>query len=84
MYAVDYVMCNVMHMFTPSEQVDFYVSQIDATKYFNLSDNDNSFYWKYRNAGYHNTKAKYWHHDEIPHGLYATELYNFIESNKCL
>jgi hypothetical protein len=78
------VMCNVMHMFTPSEQLDFYVSQIDATKYFNLCDNDNAFYWKYRNLGYNNPKAKYWHHDETPHSLYATELFNFIESNKCL
>jgi len=84
MYNVDYVMCNVMHMFTPGEQLNFYTSQIDATKYFNLGDNDNAFYWKYRNAGYTNPKAKYWHHNEIPHSLYATELYNFIESNKCL
>jgi len=83
MYKVDYAMCAVMQTLTRNEHMNFYVSQIDDTKYFNLCNSDQAFYWKYSNAGYANPKAEYWHHDEIPHSLYATELYNFIESNKC-
>lgn len=80
---IDYVMCNTMHMFTPNEQLDFYLSLVDQTKYYNMLDNENAFFWKYRNAGYENPKAKYWHHNEVPHKLYAEELYKFIEENKC-
>ena len=78
---VDYLMCNTLHMFEPkSTHTSFYLKQIDESKYFNMMDNDQSFYTKYKNLGYTNPKAKYWHHDETPHALYADELYNFIES----
>lgn len=70
-----------MHMFTPNEQLDFYLSLVDQTKYYNMLDNDNAFFWKYRNAGYENPKAKYWHHNEVPHKMYAEELFNFIKAN---
>jgi hypothetical protein len=33
------------------------------------------------NLGYVNPKAKYGHHSEAPHKLYADELYNFIKAN---
>jgi hypothetical protein len=39
---------------------------------------DEGFWFKYRELGYYNKKAKYWHHDETPHRLYAEELYNSI------
>jgi hypothetical protein len=78
---IDYVMCNVMHLVTQSDHIRFYMDQIDVTKYYFMNDNEQSFYWKYRNAGYTNPKAKYWHHDEIPHKLYAEELFKFIEEN---
>jgi hypothetical protein len=84
MHKVDYTMCNVMHMFTSDKHLDFYTSLIDATKYMHVDDNDLSFYTRYKTAGYTNPKAKYWHHDEIPHRLYAEELFNFIGENKCL
>jgi hypothetical protein len=78
---VDYVMCNVMHMFTENDMhLKFYKDQIDTTKYYNMEKNDQSFFPKYRNLGYTNPKAKYWHHDETPHAMFADELYNFIES----
>lgn len=79
---VDYVMCNVMHLVTSNEHTKFYMDQIDTTKYYFMNDNEQAFYWKYRNAGYTNPKAKYWHHDETPHKLHAQELFNFIEANK--
>lgn len=78
MHSIDYLMCNTMHMFGNDHHVSFYTGLIDHTKYVSYNDNKNDFYWKYRNLGYNNPKAKYWHHNEIPHGLYATELYDFI------
>ena len=77
---IPYVMCSTMHMFQPREHFTSYlVNLIDETRYYNLRTNqDGAFYWKYKNLGYENTKAKYWHHDEEPHRLYAEELYKFI------
>ena len=77
---VPYVMCSTMHMFQPKEHFNSYlVNLIDESKYYNLkTDQDESFYWKYRNLGHENPKAKYWHHSEEPHKLYAEELYKFI------
>ena len=76
---LDYVMCNTQHMFGNSRHLNFYLSQIDNSKYMNMLDTDKDFYWYYRNRGYENSKAKYWHHDDLPHMLYADELYNFIK-----
>jgi hypothetical protein len=84
MHNVDYTMCNVMHMFTSDKHLDFYTSLIDTTKYMHMDDNELSFYTKYKTEGYTNPKAKYWHHNEVPHRLYADELFNFIGENKCL
>lgn len=79
---VDYLMCNTMKMFSPeNSHLQFYIDLIDQSKYMNMLDNDKSFYWYYRNAGYSNPKAKYWHHDETPHRLYADELFNFYSSS---
>ena len=81
---IDYVMCNTIHMFGPRNRyIQFYIDQIDSNKYYNMKNPEESFYTKYKNLGYTNSKAKYWHHNETPHALYADELYNFIEANKC-
>lgn len=81
MQNIDYLMCSTMHVLSQSSHLDFYISQIDSSKYIDLNKRDLEFFWYYRNAGYENPKAKYWHHDEIPHSLYAEKLYNFIQSN---
>lgn len=83
---VKYVMCNTMHMFTgSSKHVREMTRLVDERNYYKLhGTKDDAFFWKYRNLGYVNPKAKYWHHDEKPHQLYAEELYKFIEENKCL
>jgi hypothetical protein len=82
---INYLMCNSSHMFGKRNiHTNFYLNQIDTTKYYNIEDIEQSFYIKYKNAGYTNPKAKYWHHNETPHALYADELYNFIEASKCL
>ena len=77
--SIDYLMCNTMHMFSPDNRyLNFYLSLIDKTKYIDIVNTESAFYWKYKNLGYENTKAQYWHHDEKPHELYADELLNFI------
>lgn len=77
---IPYVMSSTMHMFQPKEHFTSYLIElIDESRYYNLRTNqDESFYWKYKNLGYENSKAKYWHHDEEPHRLYAEELHKFI------
>ena len=78
---VDYVMTNTMKMFSEdNSHLDFYIEQVDQSKYMDMLDNDAAFFWHYRNAGYENPKAKYWHHNEEPHRLHAEKLFNFIES----
>lgn len=80
---VDYLMCNSLHMFNKRDRhTGFYLDLIDQSKYFNMTENDQSFFPKYRALGFTNPKAKYWHHDEIPHAMYADELYNFIKAEK--
>lgn len=77
---IKYVMCNTMHMFAPhNHYVSYLLKMIDAKCYYNFDKNqDESFYWKYKNLGYENSKARYWHHSKEPHELYAEELYKFI------
>lgn len=76
---IDYLMCNTLYMFTDENHLKFYTDKIDQSCYYKMLENDQSFYLKYKNLGYVNPKAKYWHHDEIPHRLYADELYNFLQ-----
>lgn len=79
MHSVEYVMCNTMHMFTtPCNHLNFYTKLVDQSRYYCMLDNDESFYWHYKNLGYNNEKAKYWHHSEQPHLLQAQKLYDFI------
>lgn len=83
---VKYVMCNTMHMFSNnSKHVKELTNLVDERNFYKLhGSKDDAFFWKYRNLGYENPKAKYWHHNEVPHQLYAEELYKFIEETKCL
>lgn len=83
MMNVPYVMTSTMHMFQPNEHhTNHLVSMIDTRYYYNLmTDESQSFYWKYKNLGYTNSKAKYWHHGEEAHNLYAEELLTFVRDN---
>ena len=78
---IRYVMCNTMQMFDPDAYVGTYLKHIDQTHYIDMLDNSKAFYWYYRNLGFNNPKAKYWHHDEVPHDLYAQKLLAFIETH---
>lgn len=75
---IDYVMCNTMPNFKKNRYTEFYVDLIDQRKFMHMLDDKHDFYWHFRNAGYENPKAQYWHHDEMPHRLQAEKLYNFI------
>lgn len=81
---VDYVMTSSMPTFNYNTLFNKqYLSLVDETKYYDISaDGQNTFYWKYKNLGYENEKATYWHHGEEPHRLYAEELYNFIKEQQ--
>ena len=72
---IDYVFCNTMLPYTPTRYTEWYWNLIDIEK---CMWDDEGFWFKYRELGYYNKKAKYWHHDETPHRLYAEELYNSI------
>jgi len=80
---VKYLMCNAMYMFNKyAKHVNQLSKLIDKKNFYKLgATKDEAFFWKYKNLGYTNPKAKYWHHDEIPHQLYAEELYNFLKEN---
>lgn len=75
---INYVMCNTMHMFSHNDWVFHHKKHIDKKHYMDLDDNDSAFYWYYRNLGYENPLARYWHHGVEPHQLYADKLYSFI------
>lgn len=77
MKKIEYAMCNTMDMFTQTPHLDFYLNKIDKTRFMDLGSR--GFYWKYKEAGYQQQNSKYWHHNEMPHSLYAEELYNFIQ-----
>ena len=80
---VNYIMCNTMPVFVKhTNHLGYYLNLIDATKYYGIYNGEEAFYPKYKNEGYTNPKAKYWHHNEEPHQLFAEELYNFIQENK--
>jgi hypothetical protein len=82
---IPYLFCNSGFQFTKSNKfLDFYMNIIDTTRYINHLEYDESFYKKYKDLGYHNQKAKYFHHDEEPHRLYAEVLYNFIKNEGIL
>lgn len=78
----EYLMCNTMHMFSQSNWIFNHKKHIDSTYYLDLDQNDMAFYWYYRNLGYENQLASFWHHDETPHQLYAEKLFQFWNTLK--
>jgi len=80
MHKIKYLFVNTLTMFAwqEMETSDWYKGQIDNERFLNFNDNTESFYYKYINLGYKNVKAEYYHHDEIPHKLYAEYLHNYI------
>lgn len=79
---IPYVMCNGGWVTRSRIHTDHYLNLIDRSKYYEYDDPDKSFIVKYKNLGYKNNLAKYWHHGAEPHRLYAKELLDFIYASK--
>lgn len=77
----NYLMCNAMHLVTENKVNELYLKLIDKNKFYKLTKNDECFFWKFKNLGYVNPKAKYWHHGEEPHRLYCEELLSYMRDN---
>jgi len=85
MHKVKYLFVNTLQMFTQEhDTLKWYKDQIDRKRFLEFDNNAESFYFKYANLGYKNTKAKYFHHDEVPHQLYAEHLFEYITKNNLL
>lgn len=84
-HKVPYMMLNAMPFFLDDiPAIKNLLPLVDDNKYYQLNNKDEAFYQKYQRLGYVNEKAKYWHHGEEPHKLFADELINFNEEYKCL
>lgn len=80
---IKYLFVNTLYMFTQKhDTLEWYKQQINSKRYIDFDDNKEPFYYKYANLGYKNLKAKYFHHDEVPHRLYAHHLYSYVNNNK--
>ena len=84
-FKVPYLMLNSMPFFLDDiNAIKNLLPLVNDNKYYQLNNKDEAFYQKYQRLGYVNEKAKYWHHGEEPHKLFADELINFNEEYKCL
>jgi hypothetical protein len=77
---IPYLMCNTQYMFTDNMFSKFYISLIDRSKYVDIDQPDESFYWKYNKLGFKNQSEMYWHHGLEPHRLYSEHLFNFVKN----
>lgn len=62
-----------------NDNIKFYLDLIDKKSFYEPFNYDKSFYKYYKDLGYKNPKATYWHHGEDAHKDYANLLYNFIK-----
>ena len=72
---IDYVFCNTMLPYKETRYTAWYWKLITDSR---CHWDHEGFFFKYKALGYENPKAKYWHHNELPHRLWAEELYNHI------
>jgi|TARA_R110000822_G_scaffold264850_1_gene388887 hypothetical protein len=85
LHKIPYMMCNTMPFFLDNiDSVKNLIPLIDSNKYYQLGKKNEAFFPKYQLLGYVNEKAKYWHHGEEPHKLFAKDLLKFNKENKCL
>lgn len=69
---VPYYMLNTLHMFSKdNKHLEPYYCLLNEHRYMYFDNNAESFYTKYKDLGYTNPKAQYWHHGEEPHELYS-------------
>jgi hypothetical protein len=82
MKKIKYLLVNTLYTFTQDHPtLQWYKDQIDRNRFLDFDNNNEPFYYKYANMGYKNAKAQYYHHDEVPHKLYADHLFEYITKN---
>lgn len=81
---IPYLMCHTMHLLEQNDHyTPTYLKMVDTDHYYNLTATyEGTFFTKYQLLGHKNTKAKYGHHNEEPHKLFAEELYKFIKEKQ--
>jgi len=79
---IPFLMVNSSFIFTKNHKsIKFYKNQFDDSRYVSHSDNEESFYYRYKKAGYTNPKAKYRHHGLDAHSDYSECLKEYILEN---
>lgn len=77
-----FLMLNSAFIFTKNHRsIKFYKEQFNQLRYVNHGDNNDSFYFRYKKAGYTNPKARYRHHGIEAHSDYAECLKEYIVDN---
>jgi hypothetical protein len=81
MHKIKYLMCSSNTLFMTRSQINWYKHLIDKNHFIDFDNFSQSFYPKYVNLGYENKLAKYFHHGEEPHRLYAEYLHQYIKEH---
>jgi len=80
--SIPYLQVNTLYQFTKfNHHIEFYLNQIDRTRYLDFDKPEEAFYYKYADLGYKNLKAQYFHHSEEPHWRYADHLLEHIKTH---
>lgn len=78
---IGYLMCNTMNHPAVTPITATYLSALNKDLFVDILEPSKCFYFYYRDQGYDNPKAQYWHHSEEPHQLYAEYLHQYITDN---
>lgn len=84
-YNIEYLMLNTNYVFAKRHRaLNWYLEQVDRLRYVYYDDPGEVFYHRYREAGYTNPKATYYHLGEDAHTHYANFLEKYILLNDLL
>jgi len=85
LHDIPYMMVSTNYMLQKMHStVRWYFKLVDALRFPKFDDNTENFYPKYKNLGYENPKAKYYHHGEDAHLDYSNYITNYIKENNLL
>lgn len=81
--SINYLFINAHNAlpYVKDDYTKFYFDLVDRERFYQFEQNEQAFYDKFKTLGYKNKKAKYMHHDIVPHEMYATELQYFMEKS---
>lgn len=85
LHDIPYMMVNTNYMFEKMHcTIRWYFKLIDTLRYPNFENNQENFYPKYKNLGYSNPLAKYYHHGLDAHLDYSKHITEYILQNNLL